>query len=517
SARYASPLSVTPEGAPSMTSRSSNLQKHFYTPLWIGGDYRGAFFYNPLTAYPNKTAFTQQIRIKLVYDFSTIGINGLQFFSFGRYRQGDDIYSSGARGGFNPVSDAGEALWFRLGSQYLEYNNRDQSFMINAGWMNPYDFVVQQPLSKMFQNVNVFSRKGIGGGMGAGAQQNWPNNPAYNGNQAAVIPFASGYQSWGGTLRVKPVKEVYAISGLYMAIPNEPGLFSQPYNPGQVAPYTSVPRSQLGRSNPNSKGTINNNALSFGGASANSVGNGTPNGNSYKNPNGLYSASELGWEPKFGKDELAGKYAIGMIWWGIQNQNFLPVKQVGTGANAQAVSGGAFNMGSFAWYVQYDQMLYRAKATETENSRLGMTSDATKRASLSRKGLYMFNLWTFSPQKYSVLDLYFHTGLVYQGLIPGRPDDRLGVVFACAWFSPEYATAEHQIYTISSAAAAAAGETVYPEVPERTWGGVLEFDYQIVLNKWMEVKPFVEYVMNPQQNGTLGNEVVIGSQITTRF
>lgn len=33
SARYASPLSVTPEGAPSRTSRSSNLQKHFYTPL----------------------------------------------------------------------------------------------------------------------------------------------------------------------------------------------------------------------------------------------------------------------------------------------------------------------------------------------------------------------------------------------------------------------------------------------------------------------------------------------------
>ena len=32
SARYASPLSVTPEGAPSRTLRSSNLQKHFYTP-----------------------------------------------------------------------------------------------------------------------------------------------------------------------------------------------------------------------------------------------------------------------------------------------------------------------------------------------------------------------------------------------------------------------------------------------------------------------------------------------------
>ena len=32
SARYASPLSVTPEGAPSRTSRSSNLQKDFYTP-----------------------------------------------------------------------------------------------------------------------------------------------------------------------------------------------------------------------------------------------------------------------------------------------------------------------------------------------------------------------------------------------------------------------------------------------------------------------------------------------------
>lgn len=314
------------------------------------------------------------------------------------------------------------------------------------------------------------------------------------------------------------------MSGLYMAIPNAGGATQSVYSPTQVAPYTSVPKNQQGQANPASKGTINNNGVSsFGGAGWNAVGAGQPNGNT-GNPNGLYSVTEFGWEPKFGKDKLEGKYAFGMIWWGIQNQDFLPVNQSGTGKSAKAYNAGPFNMGAWAFYWQADQMLYRVhEPQQTVFSADGKSvvdaknpTEAAK-PTLSKKGLYMFNAFTFSPQQYSLLDFYYQTGLVYQGLIPGRPEDRMGLAFGTAWFSSQAASAYNQTYAISSAASTAAKTAVYPAQPQPTWGGVLEFDYQIMVNKWFSVKPFAEYIMNPQQNGTLGNELVLGSQVALKF
>ena len=137
--------------------------------------------------------------------------------------------------------------------------------------------------------------------------------------------------------------------------------------------------------------------------------------------------------------------------------------------------------------------------------------------SLSRKGLYLFNAFTLSPPQYSLIDFYYQTGLVYQGLFPGRSDDRMGLALGIACFSPQYASAYNQTYAIQSAANAAGGSPNYPAQPQPSWGGVLEFDYQIMVNKWFSVKPFAEYIMNPQQNGTLGNPLLLGTQVAFKF
>jgi porin len=188
------------------------------------------------------------------------------------------------------------------------------------------------------------------------------------------------------------------------------------------------------------------------------------------------------------------------------------VTRSGSGSKAKAVNAGSFNMGSWAWYFQADQLLYRVKEPDQSPGK-----NPSPARNFSKKGLYMFNAWSFSPSRYSLLDFYYQTGLVYQGLIPGRPDDRLGVAFGSAWFSSDAASAYHQTYEIQTAAAIAGGKTVYPAQPQPTWGGVVEIDYQCMLTKWISVKPFFEYIMNPQQNGTLGNVLVLGTQAAVRF
>lgn len=121
---------------------------------------------------------------------------------------------------------------------------------------------------------------------------------------------------------------------------------------------------------------------------------------------------------------------------------------------AKAVSSCPFNMGFWDFYWQADQMLYRAHDPETQAivSADGKTKVDTKSPAevsqhpLSKKGLYMFNVFTFSPQQYSLIDFYYQTGLIYQGLILGRPDDRMGLALGTAWFSADSASAYRDLY-----------------------------------------------------------------------
>jgi hypothetical protein len=360
--------------------------------LSVGGDWQGNYYGSVAGGYRTGSAFDEQIKLAFIYDFGKkLHLKGLKAYSNFRYRDGDDInLIAGAANGFNPSNiQSGKEL--RLMAQYLEYMTENGSFMINAGWMNPYDFFLQQPLSKLFQNNQIASAKGIGGNSGGGARETFAGDPAYNNNVAAKIPWSSTYDAWGGTLRIRPTKSTYAIGGLYLAIPNAAGAVQGVYAPTQVAPYTAVPSSQLGKPNPNSRGTVNNNGLSsFGGAGWNAVGEGQPNGNT-GNPNGLYVCSEFGWEPRLGRDKLEGKYAFGMIWWGIQDENFLPVTRSSSGSKAKAVNAGSFNMGSWAWYFQADQLLYRVKEPDRSPGK-----NPSPARNFSKKGLYMFNAWSGS-------------------------------------------------------------------------------------------------------------------------
>lgn len=214
--------------------------------LSVGGDWQGNYYGSVAGGYRTGSAFDEQIKLAFIYDFGKkLHLKGLKAYSNFRYRDGDDInLMTGAANGFNPSNiQSGKEL--RLMAQYLEYMTENGSFMINAGWMNPYDFFLQQPLSKLFQNNQIASAKGIGGNSGGGARETFAGDPAYNNNVAAKIPWSSTYDAWGGTLRIRPTKSTYAIGGLYLAIPNAAGAVQGIYAPPRWPPTRQSPPASL--------------------------------------------------------------------------------------------------------------------------------------------------------------------------------------------------------------------------------------------------------------------------------
>ena len=361
--------------------------------LTINASMKEGYFGLATGGLPNqsKSNWLNEEKIKFLYDFKPLfGISGLTIESVWRYRGGNSPqWAAGTPGMFNPSADT-SGMGFRMLTQQIEYSTPDKMITINAGWENPYEQFLQQPMSKFFENNSIASAKGIGGTPGPGVAV---VNKASTVNAAGVatkgsvafyktsaVPWSSSYASWGGTLKIKPIKELYIQSGLYLAISGTGGISDTQYSATNVYPYTSIPQSYMGKFKQsdhvvgfvdgNGKtvrginqnvgwvpGYRNNHGFFLGGspkftpnksyinvkpttpanmAYVNSKGKtvGAPtyyaaspydqgSGGNY-NQNGLYNVNEIGWTPKFGPDKLEGKYAIGGYIWGQKNTSYTP-------------------------------------------------------------------------------------------------------------------------------------------------------------------------------------------------
>lgn len=375
--------------------------------LSVTGTAKEVYFGQVSGGLPNqpKSNFINEEKLKFVFDFKKLfGIDGITIESNWRYRNaGNPGYAAGTSGPsglFNPSKDAG-GLGLRILTQQIEYSTPNKNFTINAGWENPYEQFLQQPLSKMFENSMLAQSKGIGGVAGPGIPV---VNSASAVNAAGVptagagryyttspVPWNGTYAAWGGTLKVKPTKETYIQSGLYLAISGTGGVATPQYTATSVYPYTSVPQSYLGqfRQNGQVAGVVGGNGQTIPGASQNlgwqpgyqnnhgfnfqgspgfnpntaQVGSkpATPVNGNYQNAqgqwvkapayyaaspynqgnggnysqNGLYNVNEIGWTPKFGKEKLEGHYAIGAYIWGQKNDSFTPTAFTASSFNSK--------------------------------------------------------------------------------------------------------------------------------------------------------------------------------------
>jgi len=274
----------------------------------------------------------------------------------------------------------------------------------------------------------------------------------------ANIPFSSSFTTWGGTLKIKPVEWFYAKAGLFMSYPQA----------------TST----------------DNHGLAFEGFRED------------LSQNGLFPIGEAGFTPKIGPSQLPGKYAFGGFFYAEENTSFA----------------GTHQHGRYGFYWQADQMLFREPSRVEPAPPVTGSADGksvadrksgksfkepvppTKRK-LSEQGLYFFILFSYAPKYNSILPFYFHTGLVYRGLIPRRDNDLLMAVFGFGQYSIDNINALQ-----------ASGNVNQPN-----YTAVLEVDYRIQINKWAFFQPYLQYIIQPNGTGAIENATILGFETGVIF
>ncbi|MEX1044484.1 MAG: carbohydrate porin [Chthoniobacterales bacterium] len=101
------------------------------------------------------------------------------------------------------------------------------------------------------------------------------------------------------------------------------------------------------------------------------------------------------------------------------------------------------------------------------------------------QGLRAFSLFYFAPPENNDFSFYTQAGLVYQGLVPQRDRDLLMAAVAVGQYG--------------DAAAPSAGQSVF-----------VEAGYQVRLNDWAFVQPFVQLVTRPAGTSAVGDAAILG-------
>ena len=281
-----SPASPSPWKAPTWESwwkgDSATAQWFGSAPLLakdglkIQGEAKAVCFSQlPGGGLPNapRSNWNTEMKLKFLYDFKPLtGVEGLTFLSYWRYRDSENpglaAGTSGPSSLFNP-SNCTSGLGIRIMPQQFEYTTPNNVFTLNAGWENPYDQFLQQPLSKLFDNNSINSTKGIGGQAGPGIAVINKDIASSGGSPGmgaplkggvrfyttSPVPWSSSYAAWGATLKIKPTEDFYIQSGLYASIAGATGVNPTQFTATSVYPYTSVPKSYLGQMKPSGEVT----------------------------------------------------------------------------------------------------------------------------------------------------------------------------------------------------------------------------------------------------------------------
>lgn len=255
------------------------------------------------------------------------------------------------------------------------------------------------------------------------------------------LPWGGSFSTWGGYLRIEPVDWAYVQSGLYLAYP----FGTDPLNHG----------------------------LAFRGYAPD------------PSLNGIYSLNEIGFTPEIGPEKLAGKYAAGFIYWGVERTGF----------------DGVPYDGNFQFYWQLDQRLTRENSIAPRQ-----VPDPSGKGTITEhgrgddQGLYWFSTVNFAPPVNNVMQFYVLGGLVYKGLIPGRDRDQAGLAFAYGEYSFDAASLDRS-----------RGRN------PRTYQAVLEFDYRFQVNRFAYVQPLIQYIINPGARGLAQNNTILGVHLGVNF
>ena len=154
------------------------------------------------------------------------------------------------------------------------------------------------------------------------------------------------------------------------------------------------------------------------------------------------------------------------------------------------------------FYGLWDQTIYRPSSDSEPSSgkKAVMPATADCADNVPEKGLKSFLRVGFSPQSASPLSFYTDGGLVYTGLLPNRPEDKLGLAFCYGSVSPAYRTLGNQ-----------------QGVPGASFESVAELTYSIRLAPCVALQPDIQYVLHPGGTQQYGNALVVGFRAIVDF
>jgi porin len=221
-----------------------------------------------------------------------------------------------------------------------------------------------------------------------------------------------------------------------------------------------------------------------------------PNGTVFSFRGGAFFIAEASYLPNQGSDSrgLPGAYRIGA--WYHTSSNFADQRYDNTGlslANPLSTGVPAEHAGDSGVYGVVDQTLYRVPGTDDQ-------------------GLSVFARAGGVPNDRNLINFYADGGLVYQGLIPGRPNDKIGAAAAFA-----------RVGNNARGLDADTGMFGNFYFPVRCSETMIELTYQAQLKPWLMVQPDLQYIINPDggvlnADGTLRkNAWVIGVRSVINF
>jgi porin len=126
---------------------------------------------------------------------------------------------------------------------------------------------------------------------------------------------------------------------------------------------------------------------------------------------------------------------------------------------------------------------------------------APSKPKLSKQGLYSFNIITYAPDYNNLFPFYFHSGLVYEGLIPTRDKDKLMFVIAYGAYSYDNIKSLQRRGVVN----------------QPNYSIVLEWDYRIQINEWAYFQPFVQYFIQPNGTNAVKNATILGFAYSVVF
>ena len=221
-----------------------------------------------------------------------------------------------------------------------------------------------------------------------------------------------------------------------------------------------------------------------------------PTGTVFSFSGGAFLIAEAGYTPNQGKDArgLPAAYKAGA--WYHTSSRFGDQRFDNTGLSlADPMSTGipTDHTGNWALYGVVDQMLYRVPGTEAQ-------------------GLSGFARLTGGPSDRNLVNFYVDGGLVYTGLIPGRPDDKIGIAAAHARISDSVRALDRDVASFTGAF-----------FPVRSADATIEATYRAVLAPWWTMQADLQYIIRPS-GGVLNddgsfrqNAWVIGGRSVLRF